>query len=229
MNFQPVKSVRLYESVIDQIKGLIDSGQIKPGDKFPPEREMMKTMGVSRSILREAFRVLESKGMIESIPGGGRFLKDYYKTDYFSLKKYQLNLEKAQILDILETREIIELKVVKLAVNRAADEDLYRIKKSLESEIGGKSALNRLFKQDVDFHTGIAQLTRNPVLKDTLRMLMDLLVKQYSSVSIGSFRRGELLAQHKEIMTGILARKEEKALEAAKRHIEYEREIFTSQ
>lgn len=62
--FKEIFPVRLYESVIEQIMDLIKNNELKPGDKLPPERELAEKLSISRGSLREAFRVLESRGLL---------------------------------------------------------------------------------------------------------------------------------------------------------------------
>ena len=104
---------------------MIDRNEIQPGDKFPSERELMGKLGVSRSVLREAFRVLESRGLVYSRPGGGRYLR---KVESFKLRQgSSLDLEKDALLDVVESREIVEVQIVKLAVKRATDEEIRQL------------------------------------------------------------------------------------------------------
>ena len=68
MEFKEITPIRLYESAIEQIMDLIRNRELKPGDKLPPERELAEKFSISRGSLREAFRVLESRGLIKSKP-----------------------------------------------------------------------------------------------------------------------------------------------------------------
>ncbi|MCD6473102.1 FadR family transcriptional regulator, partial [Candidatus Aerophobetes bacterium] len=79
MIFKEVTSVRLYENVIKQIVNLIKNNELKPGDKLPSERELAEKLSIGRASLREAFRVLESRGLIKSRPGRGRFVREIKK------------------------------------------------------------------------------------------------------------------------------------------------------
>ena len=69
------RGTRIYEKVVEKLKASIANGDILPGDPLPSERQLMDDFGVSRSSLREAFRVMELLGLIESIPGKGRFVR----------------------------------------------------------------------------------------------------------------------------------------------------------
>ena len=66
----------LYQQTIDKIYELIDSGGVKPGERFPPERQLTQQWGISRNTLRDAFHILEHRGLIVSKHGGGRYLRN---------------------------------------------------------------------------------------------------------------------------------------------------------
>ncbi len=72
---QVSRGTRIYEKVVEKLKESISRGDILPGDPLPSERQLMDDFGVSRSSLREAFRVMELLGLIESVPGKGRFVR----------------------------------------------------------------------------------------------------------------------------------------------------------
>ena len=73
--FLPIESDRLSDKAVGQIKALIEEGRLKPGDKLPAERELIKLLSVSRTSLREALRVLEVLGLIDVRTGIGAFVK----------------------------------------------------------------------------------------------------------------------------------------------------------
>ncbi|MCL5038942.1 MAG: GntR family transcriptional regulator, partial [Firmicutes bacterium] len=133
MAFQPVARQRLYQGVVEQLMEYIRSGAIRPGERFPSERELELDLGVSRGILREAFRVLEARGIIESRPGGGRFLLQPNLANFLDKEGNFRILEKALLLDVLEVRQVIELKMVLLATERATEEDLVYLEEVLEN------------------------------------------------------------------------------------------------
>ncbi len=70
MEFKEIAHIRLYESVMEQIMNLLKNKELKPGDQLPPERELAEKFSISRGSLREAFRVLESRGLIERTSSG---------------------------------------------------------------------------------------------------------------------------------------------------------------
>src|SRR5204862_6433449 len=70
-----VGKTKVYEVVVEQIKGLITEGRIKPGDRLPPERELAELFKASRNSVRDAIRVLEQMGLIESRQGDGTYVR----------------------------------------------------------------------------------------------------------------------------------------------------------
>src|SRR5256886_11731425 len=76
MDLAPIKSTRIYEEIVRQIKGMIAEGRLKSGDQLPPERDLAEKFLVSRTSVREALRALESVGLIEIRPGEGTFVRE---------------------------------------------------------------------------------------------------------------------------------------------------------
>ena len=132
MEFKEIAHIRLYESVLEQIMNLIKNAELKPGDRLPPERELAEKLSISRGSLREAFRVLESRGLIKSKPGGGRFIRELKKDSLVHTENIVLGLEKSSILELLEAREIFEVKIAEIAAKRATKEDVALIEKVLK-------------------------------------------------------------------------------------------------
>ena len=75
MPLQPITKTRLSEAAIEQIKELIVSENLEPGSKLPSERDLVEALGVGRSSIREALRILEIMGLVEVLPGKGAFVK----------------------------------------------------------------------------------------------------------------------------------------------------------
>jgi GntR family transcriptional repressor for pyruvate dehydrogenase complex len=165
MEFREITPIRLYESVIEQIMNLIKNNKLKPGDKLPPERELAGRLSISRGSLREAFRVLESRGIIKSKPGGGRYIREIRKNGHNNTENIILSLEKSSILELLEAREIFEVKIVKLTAQKATAEDIELI----------EEALNKMNKEEE--------------LKDDKKTESDTCLRQYNKITLGFIKR----------------------------------------
>ena len=225
MKFKEIIPVRLYESVIEQIMDLIENNKLKPGDKIPPERELAEKLSISRGSLREAFRVLESRGLIKSKPGGGRYIREIRKNGN-NTENIILSLEKSSILELLEAREIFEVKIVKLAAQRATVEDIKSIEKAL-NKMNEEEELkdDKKTESDTEFHLAIASASHNFVFVNIIKLHLDLLRDTREKTQQIPGRREERWREHQAILQAIKEHDSKKAGEAMLKHLRNIREI----
>ena len=226
MEFKEITPVRLYESVIEQIMDLIKNNELKPGDKLPPERELAEKFSISRGSLREAFRVLESRGIIKSKPGGGRYIREIRKNGHNNTENIILSLEKSSILELLEAREIFEVKIVKLAAQRAIVEDIKSIEKAL-NKMNEEEELkdDKKTESDTEFHLAIAGASHNFVFVNIIKLHLDLLKETREKTQQIPGRREERWHEHQAILQGIKEHDSKKAGEAILKHLRNIRQI----
>ncbi len=226
MKFREITPVRLYESVIEQIMNLIKNNKLKPGDKLPPERELAEKLSISRGSLREAFRVLESRGLIKSKPGGGRYIREIRKNGN-NTENIILSLEKSSILELLEAREIFEVKIVKLAAQRAIVEDIKSIEKAL-NKMNEKEELkdDKKTESDTEFHLAIAAASHNFVFVNIIKLHLDLLRDTREKTQQIPGRREERWSEHQAILQAIKEHNSKKAGEAMLKHLRNVREVL---
>ena len=220
MEFKEITPVRLYESAIEQIIGLVKRSELKPGDKLPSERELAEKFSISRGSLREAFRVLESKGLIKSKPGGGRFIREIKKDAFIDTKNVILNLEKSSILELLEAREIFEVKIVKFAAERATAEEVKVIEEAF-SRVSeeGRTEDEKKIESDTEFHLAIARASHNFVFVNIIKLHLDLLRDIREKTQQIPGRREERWREHQAILQAIKEHDSKKASEAMLKHL----------
>jgi len=226
MEFKEIAPVRLYESVIEQIMDLIKNNELKPGDKLPPERELAEKLSISRNSLREAFRVLESRGLIKSKPGGGRFIREIKKNDHNDTENIILSLEKSSILELLEAREIFEVKIAEIAAQRATLEDIEIIEEAL-NKMNQKEELkdDKKTESDTEFHLAIAGASHNFVFVNIIKLHLDLLKETREKTWQIPGRREKQYQEHQAIFQAIKEHNSKKAGEAMLKHLRNIREI----
>jgi len=227
MEFKEIAPVRLYESVIEQIMELIKNNELKPGDKFPPERELAEKLSISRGSLRQAFRVLESKGLIKSKPGGGRYIREIRKNGHNDTENIILSLEKASILELLEAREIFEVKIAEIAAQRATVEDtelIEQVLNKMNEEEGLKD--NKKTESDTEFHLAIARASHNFVFVNIIRLHLDLLKETREKTQQIPGRREELWREHQAILQAIKERDSKRAGEVMLKHLKSIRKVM---
>ncbi|MGC8873827.1 MAG: FadR/GntR family transcriptional regulator, partial [Chloroflexia bacterium] len=102
--WEPLPRYRLCDAAVDRIRRMIDSGQLKPGDRLPPERDLAERLGIARSSIREALRILEGMGLIEVRPGTGIFAREPSEEALKEMWGNWLRRQREQVLDLLEAR-----------------------------------------------------------------------------------------------------------------------------
>lgn len=218
MTIKKIKYHRVYEDVIEQIESLILDGNLAPGDVLPTERELAQAFGISRGTLREAFRILEREGLIETRPGGGRFLsKNLNKAE--DQKRILENIERATIIELLEAREIFETGIVELAAKRAMEQDIAEIESALEKWGKIDSESDDPGNPDQAFHLSIAKSTHNVVLVNLIDLHMDLLQKTMIKTVEIPGRKSEVYKEHFNILQAIKEHDPLKAKEALLYHL----------
>ncbi|MGE5561074.1 MAG: FadR/GntR family transcriptional regulator [Chloroflexota bacterium] len=211
--------LRLHENVIARIKDLIANGAIVPGGRFPSERALEETIGVSRPVLREAFRVLESWGWIESRRGSGRYLRAPRAAPVLGPGNPLVAVEKSTLLDIWEARQVLETQTAALAAERATPADLTTLKSLVcqnEAALDDQSARS---SADLEFHLAIAAATQNFVLRDLVRFQMALLRDMDQRQLLGPDRWQMLCREHARIAAAICRRDATAAADAMAAHL----------
>lgn len=211
--FKPLNQERTFETIVKQIKDSIYSGDFKPGDKLPTERELANTFRVSRAAVRSAVLNLEQSGFLNIKKGayGGFFVREPDARPVTDSLNDLLKLGRASLSDLTEARLILEPQAAGLAAQRATAADLKKIEDVIldfETRIGNEEPPN---PADLNFHVGIAEASMNPVIIVFMRSLMDLLFQRIAPYFLEPGRSEEINSQHKRILKAIKAKDSEKA------------------
>ena len=119
MEIEPVKSTRIYEEIVRQIKAMIAEGRLKSGDQLPPERDLAEKFLVSRTSVREALRALESLGLIEIRPGEGTFVREVSVESLIQPLALVMASQREAMSELFEARRLLEPLIAGLAATRA--------------------------------------------------------------------------------------------------------------
>jgi DNA-binding FadR family transcriptional regulator len=133
--FLPVKSGKVSELIAQQIKSSILNGSMKPGDRLPPERELVDHFQASRISVREALKSLETSGLLMIKPGSGVFVAEVNSKPMSESLSSILRIQKASINDITEARTILEPSIAKLASERITQEDLTKLEQNIHEAL----------------------------------------------------------------------------------------------
>jgi GntR family transcriptional repressor for pyruvate dehydrogenase complex len=173
MKFKTIQKSSTPEIIINEIVQHIKSGELKPGNKLPTERDMSQMFGVGRSSIREAIKGLVLSGYLESSQGKGTFIRKNLPVNDLTLSNLQHALAAEQIIELMELREILECNAVKLAAERASSEDIRRINEALERMQACKADIKKFYDPDFDFHVAIAEATHNEMICETMKQIVE--------------------------------------------------------
>lgn len=176
--YKPIKrQAKLSSQVAEQIQQLILSRDLKPGDRLPTERELGETFEVSRTVIREAIRTLEARGLVKAQTGSGTYVRALKGSDVSSSLGMYINTHhKPFSLDaLMEIRHVLELEMVRLAAERASAEDIQRLEESLQRMCSTADNAEEFSKWDLEFHLQLCEASGNPLFGIILEPLTESL------------------------------------------------------
>jgi GntR family transcriptional repressor for pyruvate dehydrogenase complex len=194
--------------------------KVVAGDFLPSEHELCKQMGVSRSTLREAVSILESKGMVKRLHGQGvQIVNESHRatTDMLQLLVKRNGLT---IQELIEVRNIIEVQAAELAAERATATDRQLIKNALQIMQSENVTLAEYAKADIEFHVAVAQATHNSVLVLIIETIRPLLHDVILATLKSNSRPEQSLHYHEKIFSAIESGDRKKASRAMTEHLE---------
>ncbi len=217
-DFQAVRKTRVSEGIIEQIRDLITSGRLRPGDRLPAERDLAKILAVGRSTVREAIRALESLGVLESRAGEGTFLAAVPSIQHDRLSVHLFEAWENQ-RKLFEVREVIEPDLAALAARRATDDQILKMRQALDEQERLIRSGDIGIKADNSFHYLLAEAAGNDVLFKIMESLMSLLRETREASLQRGDRPVQSLKQHRGILKAIEARDAAQAQRRMTEHI----------
>ena len=199
------KSIRtkLVDRVIQQLQEMILLAHYKPSEKLPPEPQLMVELGVGRSTLREAVKVLVHAGLLDVRHGEGTFV---CARSANSSEPLDRRLKRASLLEVFEVKRMLEIEIAQLAAVNRTDEDLRELQSSLEQRKKAvqKNDLPAYIENDLKFHNAMAAATQNSILKD-LYTTFSLVLQDALFEHIDNFEKSLLqISQHEKIYKAIV-------------------------
>ncbi len=219
---QPIERRRVYEQIAEHLLAEISERRLKPGDSLPTERELTESFRVGRSSVREALRMLESRGVIRPAgkpAGKGAFEVAEYANPLSRSLHFLVTLEEASLLDLFEVRKILEVEAAGLAASRRTDQDLTRMSGAIDEMTDGLSSQERYIAADLQFHLAVAGATRNRIYLRMMHAIRDSLHRALASIYQipGSPQRS--IAQHRAILEAVARGDADAARERMREHL----------
>jgi GntR family transcriptional repressor for pyruvate dehydrogenase complex len=161
--------------VVKQLIALLTTGELTPGSRLPPERQLAEELGVGRSAVREALAALEILGIVSVRPGSGTYLRDSTSELLPTTLSWGLMLSASRTRELIEVRSGLEIQAATYAATRADDEQIAALGRHIEVMRTSLDDLDRFVEADVRFHLVIASSADNVVLRDLLQSVRSLL------------------------------------------------------
>ncbi len=202
-HLQPVERSRVYETIVEKIKKVIDDGTWKPGERLPSERKLTQMLGVGRTSVREAMRMLEALGYIEIRHGDGAYIKGNAENLSGFQTLFNLFQDDDYIVDVMETRELVESQIAFLAAESATEEDITALERIItrHEKIVGKG--DDGVEVNVDFHLFLAKMTGNRALMELQQLFINLTRQTIAGLYQVPGRPKESILQHRAILQSI--------------------------
>jgi len=205
IQFQPLNEKKNFEKIVDLLKQKVFSGVFHPGDRLPAEREMAKSLRVSRLSVREAYRALQLFGMVEIRRGneGGAFIRAPNPGSIIQSVSDLFRFQGITLEEWNEARLLLELDIAKLAVERADGGDLARLE-NLVAEANQQICEGfPAHRENIRFHLCFAEIARNPILFTAYSSMMDLLLNSLMGAGASVEHSRDAPAAHAHIITAL--------------------------
>ena len=205
---------------VARLRAFIEGAQLPVDSRLPPERELSRALGVSRSALRQALSVLESEGQIWRHVGKGTFIGS---RPIATVSGIDAMVRRTNPAEVMRTRLLIEPEVARLAALNATPAQIAEMR-SCMARSRAAATWRQYESWDNRLHRTIAEATQNALLVS----LLDTLGAVRRAVAWGRLRVNKVrpepdhhsFAEHEEIVAAIAERDRDRAAEAMRRHLE---------
>jgi len=213
--------------IIRRILKHIKKADLQPGDKLPSEKELMETMDVGRSSIREALHALVTVDILETRPGKGYYVKR--KSNVFCLpggsELAEVLIEEQDFMALVEVRKILEKKSAELACRRATEEDIDKLNDIMQEIRDAAEREGNISDVTVKLHLALAEATKNPVMVQLMDQIVPLIVTKARTMELPPEKDVEI---HTGVAKALEERNAEKLQQWVEEHLEYMKKRFLS-
>lgn len=216
--FGPIERRKVYELVAARLVDDIASRRLKPGDPVPAERQLAETLAVGRSSIREALRMVESRGLIASA-GNGTFVVADYGNPLNTSLALLMEMGDGDLRQLFEVRKVLEVEMAGLAAERRSDEDVERMRRAIEAMDEGLASAERYIAGDLEFHQAVVAATGNRIARSMMHAIRDVMRRALLSIYQipGSPERS--MQQHRQILEAVVAGRPDEARARMREHL----------
>jgi DNA-binding FadR family transcriptional regulator len=210
--FEPVRPVRAYERVVEQIEEAVARGDLSPGQRLPSERELMAQFSVSRSTIREALRVLQAGGLVRSRPGdphGAEVLPFSAATLHKSMTTLA-RVDELSLGELVQFRMLLDGSANLLAARLRTPSQLDEMDSAIaDMRAAVDTGYDMFSAADVAFHDAVARASRNKLIQvcnDVVRsIVLDLIAGKIAQSAVRRTLMSQSVRHHEEVLAAVRA------------------------
>jgi GntR family transcriptional regulator, transcriptional repressor for pyruvate dehydrogenase complex len=207
------------EIVVQHVRGLIERGELRPGDRLPAERELAVQLGVSRPSVRAGLRSLSAIGVLQTRHGAGTFITDGPPVLGSEPLSFLAALHGFTRDEMFEARRALEVGVAGLAAERANDEQIATIAEEVTGMFAALDDAQTFLIHDIRFHRSVAEASGNPILASLVEMVSALFYEQRRKTAQHGRDLKESAHLHRAIYHAIRAHDPKRASAAMSEHL----------
>jgi GntR family transcriptional repressor for pyruvate dehydrogenase complex len=216
---QQIRRVRLRDQVAEMLLDMILSGDYGAGDRLPPERVLVEQLGVSRTVVREALNLLETRGLIRVEHGRGAIVSADDTHALHNNLGFLLRMQPSTLWELMEMRKALEVEVAGLAAARATTEDIALMRAALDRMRENINAPEGYVDADVEFHNLLVRSARNRVFVIMMEPIVDLLLASRRMTGSKEANAKRALRAHEAILKKVEAKDVEGARREMRKHL----------
>lgn len=221
-----VSSSTLVDDVANEIRRMILTGEVEPGEFLPTRKELAEQFGVGLSTIQEAIQALSAVGMLESRPGKGTWVRQDALDVLIHPEAVRTRLGELDLRKIYEARGTIEVALTKMAARRATPEDIERIREAMERMECSMDDDGAFVEADLDFHLGVARAGKNELLEQFYHLSQKLIREAIQEMVGMSGVKQESIPYQRDILAAIDQGDPVRAEQAAVKHMAYVDELL---
>ncbi|MQA83843.1 MAG: FCD domain-containing protein [Streptosporangiales bacterium] len=215
-----LRQVDVFTAVREELTRLIEEGGFQAGDRLPAERVLAERLGVSRSMVREAMRVLEAAGRVEIVHGAGTFVRAPGHDPIVDALRAGAELNTTFLRHLVDLRAGLEVKIVALAVERADDADLKALQDVLDRLEAEHLPGPEVGSLNVAFEAALGSATHNPLLTRLQAAVHELWIQAWGSLHLAPGTKQALHDEHVAMYRALVRRDAEAATRMMHDHVE---------
>ncbi|MGZ8846626.1 MAG: FadR/GntR family transcriptional regulator [Pyrinomonadaceae bacterium] len=217
----PERNGTTSEEVISRLRDLIHSGELRPGDRLPPERDLAKLFGVSRPSLRAGIRSLAAVGILQARQGAGTFVVKADGPPSLDSNPLRLmaSLHGFTSEEMFEARRSLEMSIAALAAERATSDHLATMSEEIAGMYASLDEPEQFLVHDMRFHQAVAAASGNRILTSLMNMVATILFDVRSQTVKRAKDLKESAEMHRHVYRAIRERNSEAARNAMRDHL----------